>query len=87
MTKIESFQRQLSNGSWIDCEERAEEFFNKSVKNDYRKLTEQVALEVLNSGKTISHGTDWYDNCRLKPAYTEPVILKDFVPDNEEYGY
>ena len=87
MTKIVDLQKKMSNGSWFDCENRTEEFFNKCLQNDYRKLTEKKAIEMLNNGETLMCGTDHYDRCRIKPAPKKPVILKEFVPDNEEWGY
>ena len=82
-----NLQYQLSNGMWVDCEERTSEFFQDALKNDYRKLDEKTAIEMLESGKSLCIGTDWYDEIRIKPEPVKLAPMPEFIPDNEEYGY
>lgn len=80
-------QKKMSNGTWFDCEDRTEEFFNKCLQNDYRKLTEEKAVEMLNNGQLLHCGTDHYDRCRIKPVAKPAPVLQEWEPDTEEYGY
>lgn len=77
-------QYQLSNGSWVDCNERTDEFlalcqkFN-GIDTDgnvvprfmaVRDLTRDEAINALLSGKTLrNHSEDWYSVCRCGAAY------------------
>lgn len=68
-----TIQYQLSNGAWIDCGERTNEFIGYCIG---RKMTRDgaaiadaaQALDILQSGKTINFGSDWHSNLRIKPA-------------------
>lgn len=61
-------QYQLSNGTWIDCEQpgrdRTDEFLDRCVK--FGGLADEPAvLEALAAGKTVRNDRDdWYSNCR-----------------------
>lgn len=59
-----NLQYQLSNGSWIDCGDRTDEFLARCVK--YSGLADENAvLAALAAGKTVRNDRgDWYDNCR-----------------------
>lgn len=61
-----NLQYMLSNGTWADCGERAEEFLGYAV--EVHGSREKV-LQLLSTGKTVRiRGSDWYDNIRIKPA-------------------
>ena len=57
-------QYQLSNGSWIDCGDRTEEFLTRCVT--FGRVGEREAvLAALAAGKTVRNDRDdWYSNCR-----------------------
>ena len=56
-------QYQLSNGAWVDCENRTEEFFGRCEKNE--KKTRDEIIKILLSGETVRNDpADWYSNCR-----------------------
>lgn len=64
-------QYQLSNGSWVDCNERTEEFLNycgantQRTKEGFRKMSKDEILSALASGKEVRNDrNDWYSNCR-----------------------
>ena len=79
---ITNLQYQLSNGNWMDCRERTEEFLNLCVKNETRingawtKFTRETAIEALESGLELRNDReDWYSNCRIKPeSKPDPVV-------------
>ena len=89
MTKLNGkLQYRLSNGSWVDCEERTDEFLAKCVKNDYRKYTMDQVIEILNSAETVRNDVpDWYSECRIKPVEIVAPLIVEWEPDTEEYGY
>ncbi len=80
-------QYRLSNGSYVDCDDRTDEFLNKCVKNDYHKYSINQVIEILNSGKTVDNDSDWYAMCRVKPVERKAPVLKEWEPDTESYGY
>jgi hypothetical protein len=57
-------QYQMSNGSWVDCGERTEQFLARCVK--FGGLTDEAAvLAALAAGETVrNHNEDWYSKCR-----------------------
>lgn len=67
-------QYRLSNGTWIDCGDRTDEFLQRTVKYHriYDKQTDTLQsvsideiLDILSSGKTVrNHDEDWYSECR-----------------------
>ena len=72
-------QYQLSNGSWVDCADRTEEFLARCEKNNgpdaagnivprfraIRDLTRDEAIADLATGKTLRNDpADWYSECR-----------------------
>ncbi len=87
MTKINNLQKKMADGSWFDCNDRTEEFLNKCLKTDPKKLTEEKAIELLNNGETLICGFDWYDRCRIEVGSKPAPAIVEFIPDNEEYGY
>ena len=71
-----TLQYQLSNGSWIDCGNRTEEFLKRCEK--YEKLSIEDVLRKLESGKTCRNDSeDWYSVCRYEPK-PMPEPIKDF---------
>ena len=81
-------QYQLSNGSWMDCEERTEEFLNLCVEHDYRHYSMDQVIEMLNSGKRVRNDKeDWYSECRIELVKTVAPVLQEWEPDSEEWGY
>lgn len=73
-------QYQLSNGNWTDCGDRTTEFLGYAVGRKMRSKTGwsdpianvAEATAILESGREISLGSDWYDNIRIKPAPVAP---------------
>jgi len=60
-------QYQLSNGMWVDCEDRTEEFL--VCCEEQSGLDRAALLAELQAGKTVrNHRDDWYSKCRAKPA-------------------
>jgi hypothetical protein len=60
-------QYQLSNGNWIDCGDRTEEFITRCINNNsHLKInTREQIFEALSQGKTLRNdASDWYSNCR-----------------------
>ena len=72
-------QYQLSNGAWIDCEDRTEEFLIRCEKNNgpdeagtlvvrfqaVRDATRNEICSALASGMELRNDRDdWYSNCR-----------------------
>lgn len=75
-----TLQYQLSNGSWVDCKERTENFLNRCEK--YENLSREKVIEKLLSGKTCRNDSeDWYSVCRYEP---EPIPKKIRVKDFPE---
>lgn len=66
-------QYQLSNGSWVDCDERTDEFLALCVEYSSGIETTKEAIEALLAGKELRNdAADWYSNCRSEI----PVIAK-----------
>lgn len=62
-------QYQLSNGIWVDCDERTNEFLNRCVQHDYRDYTMDQVIDILNGGGRVrNNSSGWYSNCRIKPV-------------------
>lgn len=68
-------QYQLSNGSWMDCDDRTDEFINMANTfinihpNKMALLGKYDSVQArLDDGKPVSIGTDWYDEIRYEPA-------------------
>jgi len=72
-------QYQLSNGSWIDCGGRTEEFLTRCEKNNgpdeagtmvarfraMRDATREEVCSALSAGTELRNDRDdWYSNCR-----------------------
>lgn len=70
-------QYQLSNGSWVDCENRTDEFLNYCIKNkqmlpnnQWGQMTRDDVITALKSGKTLRNAPeDWYSKCRCGNAH------------------
>jgi hypothetical protein len=71
-------QYQLSNGNWIDCLGRTEEFILLCEK--YSKMSREQVLYSLNQGKKLRNDSnDWYSNCRIKPQPVKRIEPKIMV--------
>ena len=72
-------QYQLSNGSWVDCNDRTEEFLTRCMENNgldasekivprfraLRDLTRDEAVRALATGCELRNDpADWYSECR-----------------------
>ncbi len=56
-------QRQMSNGSWVDCGERTEEFLVRC--EEFSNQDRESVLADLAAGKTVRNDrSDWYSVCR-----------------------
>ena len=77
-------QYQLSNGVWVDCNDRTDEFLHLCRANNgpdvtgkivprfraTRDLTDAEAVEALLAGAELRNdAADWYSNCRCGNAY------------------
>jgi len=72
-----NLQYQLSTGSWIDCDDRADEFLARCAACE--SMTREQVLLALDSGKTLRNApADWYSNCRYEPA-PRPAVEIDLV--------
>ena len=78
-----NLQYQLSNGNWVDCKGRTDEFITRCAKNNgpdadgniqprfraMRDLTAEEVVTALLAGKVLRNaGEDWYCVCRMEPA-------------------
>jgi hypothetical protein len=78
-------QYQLSNGNWVDCEERSAEFLTRAenfINNHPNKaalLGEYATVQDrLNAGKSVYHGTNWYSEVRYEPI-AQPIQKPEMV--------
>ena len=56
-------QRQMSNGSWVDCGKRTEEFLVRC--EEFSNQDREGVLADLAAGKTVRNDrSDWYSVCR-----------------------
>ena len=82
-------QYQMADGSWENCQydniDKTE--FMLTRCESANGMTRDEVLAALESGN-VDCGTNWYSKCRYapKPVAAAPRI-KEFVPDNEEWGY
>ncbi len=76
-------QYQLSNGSWVDCCERTEEFL--IYCEEFGKMDRTGVLAALAAGKKVRNDrSDWYSVCRDGEAFdtheaarsADPVVTK-----------
>jgi len=73
-------QYQLSNGAWIDCANRSDEFLARCIKN-HPFNDESAVLAALASGKTVRNDReDWYSNCRDSDAISEKTATRVTEP-------
>ncbi len=77
---MKTLQYQLGNGAWTDCEDRTEEFINKSesfIANNSNAThylgNYNSVQDKLDAGKRVATGTDWYEEIRYKP---EPTVIQ-----------
>jgi len=77
-------QYQLSNGSWVDCGNRTEEFLNHCVENkqringEWRAMTRDEILAALQAGRTLRNDpNDWYSECRCGNFHDEKMRQLD----------
>lgn len=88
-------QYQLSNGSYIDIDdpEREKMFIRRAVEFDQRLpdtfrgkrnlSTRQDAIELLEAGYELRHGSDWYDKIRDGEAYDKKLAATKAKRDND----
>lgn len=68
-------QYQLSNGMWVDCEERTDEFLTRCEQNN--SMTRDEVVAALLTGRTLRNDPqDWYMNCRSGRAYEEAMTRR-----------
>lgn len=86
MNSTKKLQFQLSNGNWVDCEERSTEFFTRAIcfvdnhpNRDALLGKYESAQERLDAGKSVRHGTDWYSNIRYEPDPPRPIQPVEMV--------
>jgi len=76
-------QYQLSNGSWIDCGDRTEEFLGYCVANRQRvrgewvNMTKNEAINALLAGDRLRNDeNDWYSYCRCGNAHQAMIAAR-----------
>jgi len=64
-------QYQLSNGSWVDCGDRTDEFLQRCIENRQKinrvwvSLTRAEVIAALDAGRELRNDpNDWYSVCR-----------------------
>lgn len=74
MTEIKEYERQLSNGAWVDCD--IEQYIDDILRQEPRvakwekrsPLTDKdEVINSLNNGSVLMWDTDWNDKIRVKP--------------------
>ena len=92
---MKKLQYQLSNGNWVDCGDRTEDFLVLCEENNgfldgrivplfraSRPLTRSEVLTVLSDGKKLRNDNcDWYSNCRYEPAPVRCVPVEMVLCD------
>lgn len=85
METTKTLQHQLSNGNWMDCGDRADEFLanaERFISNHPNKAAllgkYATVQERLDAGKNVCTGTDWYDEIRYEPA-PRPVQVVELI--------
>jgi hypothetical protein len=72
-------QYQLSNGNWVDCGDRTDEFLSMCLKHNQHvgvNSMDQV-ISALKEGKELQYFDSlWYANCRKKPEPREIPMPK-----------
>ena len=73
-------QYQLSDGSWIDCDDRTEEFLSRCVANNqwvqgvWRQMNRDEVVAALKSGCQLRNDCQgWYSKCRCGNFYDEKM--------------
>jgi hypothetical protein len=72
-------QHQMSNGSWVDCGTRTEEFLGRC--EEFSSQDREGVLADLAAGKKVRNDrSDWYSVCRdgevHEAAVAAPVTMK-----------
>ncbi len=85
----QTLQYQLSNGSWVNCEDRTEEFLSMCMRwngpdesgtivpwhSAVRDATRAEVEEALALGRKLRNDRDdWYSNCRYAPEPVRPQM-------------
>ena len=89
-----NLQYQLSNGNWVDCGDRTEEFLTACGQNNgphektgeiaplcsaTRPATRDEVLAALDAGRELRNApADWYSVCRYEPEL-HPEISMEMV--------
>ena len=69
-----NLQYQLSNGTWMDCDDDDEAEYYLSLCDKNNNMSRDEVLEMLESGQTIRRNSeDWYGQCRYEPAPVKRV--------------
>lgn len=81
-TKINpsKFQKQLSNGSWVDVKEVS---FIESVMRR-NEITLSELLNKLKNKKDVYYSSDWYAQIRLKPTPQQEEAKKKAILKSQE---
>lgn len=96
-------QYQLSNGNYIDIDnpEREEMFIQQAVEFDqqlpdtfrgkHNLQIRQDAVNALENGRELRHGTDWYDKIRDGEAHDKKMVAakakRDADPNFSNEGW
>jgi hypothetical protein len=64
----------MSNGRWMTCNERSEEFFNRCMKFNSKQSHDEI-LQKLNEGKELKYDKDW-NNCVRSTSFAKEVKRK-----------
>ena len=93
-------QYQLSNGNWINTNERTDEFLTYCEQNNgvdangkvvpihsaVRALTRDEVVSALLSGRELNNGgADWYSSCRSEIPVIEKRKMRDAAQARVEY--
>lgn len=79
------YEYQQSNGGWSEIGDRMDMFVNLALKNEQSMAprqnrqpmtTREEIISAMDSGKTITIGSDWYDKIRAKPAPIKSVPVE-----------
>ncbi len=68
-------QYQLSNGNWVDCAERTDEFLGMCERATGRSRAEVLA--DMAAGREVRNDhEDWYSNCRSGSVYEARIAAR-----------
>jgi hypothetical protein len=60
----------LSNGRWMACDERSEEFLNRCLIF-FAESTKEEILQKLNEGNELRYGSNWNNMVRSSVVFKE----------------